>query len=299
MDDASLAAVEKDGRQGWIEGPCLWLEHQRFAVGSVNGNPRRPDSEIAALKPVVYAADKTEEPVHPDAAVKKIDMHAEKQEALETGTVVLQGDSKKGEAGPPAYEAPVPAAVAVTTAATTASSEKHEVGYPTANGSIDTMNPAHPTTSYQTEHPTETTAPTQADGPTLLTQTASTERPAPERQTDQIDNTTPIRNTDSEDYQTHPTQPVPGRTTGTVNQANAHETLVNDITTKKLQDESVSVIPNGTLSTAQPEMMVASDPAKGLAMETERLTMNGAAKPAMERFVTAFEQPGVQVNGKA
>jgi hypothetical protein len=68
MDEESLRAVQKDGRSGWVDGPCLWLDHKRFAVGSVDGKPRRPDSEIAALKPVVYAADKTDEPVHPNAA---------------------------------------------------------------------------------------------------------------------------------------------------------------------------------------------------------------------------------------
>lgn len=71
----------------------------------------------------------------------------------------------------------------------------------------------------------------------------------------------------------------------------------------KLQGESVSVIPaaaNGHVSgsTGHPEITVASDPSKGLAIETERLALidggadggkNGIERPTIERFVTAAE----------
>ena len=67
LDDDTRAALEEDGKKGWIAGPALWLNSQRVTVGSENGKLRRPDSEIAKMKPVVYAADGTEVPVHAEA----------------------------------------------------------------------------------------------------------------------------------------------------------------------------------------------------------------------------------------
>ena len=66
LDAETSAALEKDGNKGWVPGPCLWLNGQRVPVGSVNGKMRRPKPEIEQLKPVIYAADYTETPVHPD-----------------------------------------------------------------------------------------------------------------------------------------------------------------------------------------------------------------------------------------
>ena len=66
IDSETQAALERDGNKGWVAGPALWLDHRRVVVGSENGKARRSDKEIAELKPVVYAADWTEEPVHPE-----------------------------------------------------------------------------------------------------------------------------------------------------------------------------------------------------------------------------------------
>lgn len=66
IDSETQAALERDGNKGWVAGPALWLDHKRVVVGSENGKARRSDKEIAELKPVVYAADWTEEPVHPE-----------------------------------------------------------------------------------------------------------------------------------------------------------------------------------------------------------------------------------------
>ena len=66
IDTETQAALEKDGNKGWVAGPALWLDHKRVVVGTENGKPRESDKEIAELKPVVYAADWTEEPVHPE-----------------------------------------------------------------------------------------------------------------------------------------------------------------------------------------------------------------------------------------
>lgn len=64
MGPEEMKAVEKDGKKGWIAGPALWLDNERIVVGNEKGKPRRSDKEIAEKKPVVYAADYTEIPVH-------------------------------------------------------------------------------------------------------------------------------------------------------------------------------------------------------------------------------------------
>jgi CRAL/TRIO domain len=66
VDKPTLEALERDGKKGWVRGPALWMDHRRVVVGSENGKPRRSAQEIARLKPIVYAADYTEEPVHPE-----------------------------------------------------------------------------------------------------------------------------------------------------------------------------------------------------------------------------------------
>lgn len=311
MDDASLQAVEKDGRSGWVDGPCLWLNHQRFAVGTVNGKPRRPDSEIAALKPVVYAADKTDEPVHPDQVASHMRMESA---AEEEKPVAMQKQE------------------ATAAAATAASEGQRKPPLHTVTSSIvNSINPSHPTVSYQNQNPDEmptqvaeaaSVAPAPAPAPvaptapaapfkqeiesaTLAgravpvvtpTETKRAETPVDEKKhhhhlhlfhhkEKHADNTTTIKQPDPE-----PNMQVPGRTTGTLNQVNMHESLIHDMTTKKMQDESVSVIPGHANGSAnQGELLVASDPAKGLALETARLNTNGQAKPPIERFVTAME----------
>ena len=67
LDAETREALERDGNKGWARGPALWLDHKRVLVGSENGKLRRSDAEITSMKPVVYAADGTAEPVHPHA----------------------------------------------------------------------------------------------------------------------------------------------------------------------------------------------------------------------------------------
>ncbi|KIW26774.1 uncharacterized protein PV07_06583 [Cladophialophora immunda] len=69
LDDETRTALEKDGNKGWVRGPCLWLDGQRVPVGSEKGKLRRPTVDIEKMKPVVYAADYTEFPVHPEKKV--------------------------------------------------------------------------------------------------------------------------------------------------------------------------------------------------------------------------------------
>ncbi len=326
MDHDSMHAVEKDGRSGWVEGPCLWLDHQRFAVGTVDGKPRRPDSEIAALKPVVYAADKTDEPVHPDQALVEKNMdtaaYLEKAEPVQKEEVAAAGTERLS---------PTPL-------------------HPVTSSMVSSINPSHPTVSYQNQNPDEmptqaaevgpetaatpaeptpepsgTASPTEAV--TVVTQheaakmedsanskkkhhfrdmfhhkskhgedTTHKDKPAESNHTAvPKENTTVITQREGK-----PDKATPGRTTGTINQVNMHESLVHDLTTKMMEGESVSVIPshaNGNMHD-QKELVVASDPKKGLALEADKLNINGQAKPPMERFVTAVEE-FTTVNGRA
>jgi hypothetical protein len=72
---------------------------------------------------------------------------------------------------------------------------------------------------------------------------------------------------------------------------NMHEFLIHDVTIKKMQDESISIMPsNANGSAHRDELLVASDPTKGLVLETEKLNINGDMKPPMERFVTAVDE---------
>ncbi|EXJ80581.1 hypothetical protein A1O1_08727 [Capronia coronata CBS 617.96] len=102
-----------------------------------------------------------------------------------------------------------------------------------------------------------------------------------------------------------PSQPQPGPVP-------AHAVAMTQAVAAKLADESVSTVPatanghTGSAEEAQLEVLVASDPSKGLAIEAERLTLaedgkengNGRVdkegniqieRPPIERFVTATE----------
>jgi hypothetical protein len=262
MDEETLRAVQQDGRSGWVDGPCLWLDHKRFAVGSVDGKPRRPDSEIAALKPVVYAADKTDEPVHPNAAASPT-----------PGKPVVAGEKHAIDSTEPEK----PSALA-------------NGAIPTPSHTSGPVHPAHPPVPYQdTQAAAETDTGTNEADP-QLTHAESAEQanhtdavalidPPHEEEAQQI-----IPITDS------------GYTTGA--QMNMHESFIHDMTIEMMQEESISIIPSHANGSAHhDELLVASDQAKGLALETEKLKINGQVKRPMERFVTAVEE--VAVNSPA
>jgi hypothetical protein len=40
VDHVLLSEIEKDGRTGWVDGPCLWRNGKRVPVGTVNGVKR-------------------------------------------------------------------------------------------------------------------------------------------------------------------------------------------------------------------------------------------------------------------
>lgn len=265
MDETTLKAIETDGRKGWIDGPCLWLGHKRFAVGSVNGKPRRPDSEIAALKPVVYAADKTAEPVHPSAVATH---KAEKPVAADKKHAVAVEESQE--------------IFAVANGAV-----------PMSNDLAGSVHPSHPTISYQDvqARAERDTQATKADPG--LTDAQSAEQAK--------DTETPLPADDAGPTGVQHTSAGAGagHATKSSEQMNMHESLIHGVTTKKMQEESLSVIPsNANGSAHHDELLVASDPTKGLVLETEKMNINGQVKPPMERFVTAVEGY-TAVNGSA
>jgi hypothetical protein len=255
MDEESLRAVQEDGRSGWVDGPCLWLDHKRFAVGSVDGKARRPESEIAALKPVVYAADKTDEPVHPNAAASP--KLGKPVVASEKHTI----DSTESE------KLSTPANGAI----------------PTPSNTSESVHPEHPSIPYQnTQAAAEID--TQADeaDPELIHAESA-------EQANQTDGVALIDPPHEEEPQQ--TIPITGSRYTTGAQMNMHESPIHDITTEMTPEESISIIPNHANGSAHhDELVVVSDPAKGLALETEKLEINGQVKQPMERFITAVEE---------
>lgn len=57
LDEPAAKAVEKNGTNGWIPGPCLWEQNQRVPVGTVGGKSRRP----AKVEPVSVSTSAEEE----------------------------------------------------------------------------------------------------------------------------------------------------------------------------------------------------------------------------------------------
>lgn len=91
LDDEARAALSKDGNDGWVKGPTLWLDHKRVVVGAENGKLRRSVPDVEKMKPIVYAADDTPEPVHRERRASSITAESlkEKVKALH-GTAKLE-----------------------------------------------------------------------------------------------------------------------------------------------------------------------------------------------------------------
>jgi hypothetical protein len=262
MDEELSRAVQKDGRSGWVDGPCLWLDHKRFAVGSVDGKLRRPDSEIAALKPVVFAADKTDEPVHPNAA------------ASPTPGKPVMADEKH------AIDSTEPEKLSALA----------NGAIPTPRDTSGSVHPGHTPIPHQNTQAVAEMDPESNEADLELTHIESAEQA---NHTDAVALIDPPP--EGEAQQTIPITGS-GHTTGA--QMSIHESLIHDMTIKMMQEESISIIPNQVNGSAHhDELLMASDPAKGLALESEKLKINGQVKPPMERFITAVEE--VAVNGPA
>ena len=135
LDRDTRQALERDGHKGWVKGPCLWLQNERVVVGSENGKLRRSDKEVAEKKPIVYAADFTEEPVHP-----------ERRASLMTGKKEPNGNS----AAPP----PTLPSHAATAAARAAANTK-------AERPLSSAQPPQPSQPSQLPQPPAQVQPTQ------------------------------------------------------------------------------------------------------------------------------------------
>lgn len=248
LDDETRAAVEKDGNQGWVRGPCQWLDGKRVTVGSEKGKLRTPDEEVEKKRPVAYAADYTVLPVHAGKDLWHLSTH-------------------KGRTGANGTAEPHHHAEAEAAAAT---------GGTTAAAIIESK------TASKEPDPSSTTAQTTHQSTTVDTQ-ASSDSSGPQQQPHP------------------PSQPQPGPVP-------AHAAAMTQAIADKLSGESVSIIPetaNGHANKAENaghgEVTVASDPSKGLAIESEKLAMadqnrhggdekeKEIERPPMERFVTATE----------
>jgi hypothetical protein len=313
MDDDTLRAVEKDGHKGWVPGPCLWLEHERVIVGSDKGKLRRADKEVAQMKPVVYAADYTEEPVHPE---RKASLIGRKSLAHQRPQPLTKSMAN-GTAGTPHEETKSGVAAGGLTAATAARiasqpktpqpetqpkydenirtapfegspvrvSPSPQPGHPavtaeylTSDEKLAAKNAANPTPQIETVSEQLDQSATTAPAETVTT-SESTSKAEPE--------TTPAAPSTTSTTTVPPGMPQPGPISN--HQQQLHAAIAN-----KMDGESVSVLPEDSGANggfAHPEITTASDPTKGLTIETEKLALADAnGRPAIgDRFHTAVE----------
>jgi len=324
LDAETREALERDGNKGWVRGPALWLNNERVVVGSLNGQLRRSDQEIAEKKPIVLAADYTEDPVHPekrrdsiriggkksigskDAVTKRPDTKAELPTAL-----VEENDT--APAASTAIAAGTAAGGVTAMTAATSSTEQRPVTPKQATAipahlspesirnspmgdsqvHIPDAQPARPATTAEYISP----VPSTEAVPDTSSKVAP---PAPESEATiphiEPTTTTPVAAaaaaTLSQPSATIESHPPPGHT-----QPGAlprHTVELNRKIADQLSQESTVIIPadaNGVIP--HPDIVVASDGTKGLAMEADKLALadRHPARPAPERFVTAMEIP--------
>ena len=367
-----LAKLEGEGRKGWTPGPAYWLDHRMVLVGKDHGKLRQAGTDVQALKPFVYAADQTDEPVHPGAAQTNGVDHIHK--APDAAPVTNGSVDKHSEAGKNVNhtEAVATAAVAATAAAGTAAvvsadkpSTEDRPSTPTKNIPTEELrkspvdgaavrmpqtlaNPPAATAEYVSSASPSAEAPSTKPSEAQSTEAPSTkpshpaEAPSKEPKhthhhhhlfhhhhepsplaastTATQEDTTPHNPPTPAPASNHtPNTPPPIAAIPQPGPLSNHETLMTSAITSKLAGESVSIIPASSSASSiaggnghlvQPEMIVATDPSKGLALETAKLNLStggkdvsatgrlsgdmGAAdgaggRPVLERFVTALE----------
>lgn len=349
LDQETRTALERDGNKGWVKGPALWLNGERIVVGSENGKLRRSPKEIAEKKPIIYAADYTEEPVHPEkrrsstigsAGKKSLDVKTmangtalQNQILPESPSALVQQKSRGdpaaaattagGMAVPAASMGPMEAQIAQQEgqppatsmeAQSPATPKKQEIpahinaqnvrNSPMGDSQVNlpVNQAASPSTTAEYISPTPSTqhlppqnapaaAPLPAPMPSERHETREPVAPYPGANAAGPIATSPVpaRPTVAQEVASHPpghAQPGP---------LPKHVTEVNKAIAHKLENESTVIIPataDGVLP--HPDIVVASDGTKGLAMEAEKLALsNGthAGRPQPERFVTAMEIP--------
>ena len=341
IDEETRAAISTDGNEGWVQGPCLWLDHQRVMVGSEHGKLRRPDKEIQEKKPVVYAADYTEEPVHPDrkasgiggAANGKLDppkphhypsQHAVNAANLASGTAAAASSSRLSSrptskrqskefdrSAPAPAPAPAPQIAQTTDGAQEIKPENlkaapmggatvhvppNQAAYPQTTAEYVSKDKSREILGNGTATPEikvsdsepKQAEPSVAAPAAAVTATATAAASAPPVNGDSV----PSRPSTSETAShPHPHPHPPGMPEPGPIPKHTVETLKK--VTNKMDGESTSSIPesaNGAIP--HPEVILASDKSKGLALEKENmdaLAVNGGGRPDMQRFVTAAE----------
>lgn len=317
LDEETRAALERDGNKGWVKGPALWLNNERVVVGSVNGKLRRSDKEIAEKKPIVYAADYTEDPVHPDKRASVVSTSLTRSNSVKN-IVQLDGKTRTNSESPSTLVDKEPAAAMGAAMGTTAAPatavvvaapsdprpvtpQKQTVpaNIPHQNVRLSPVGDAQvhlpttqaaspattaeyisPTTSAQPTQPLTDEAPKQRES---IYASVSTAAPAETTSTEHAAKAT----TEVAPHPPGHTQPGP---------LPSHVIELNRKIASQLEGESTATIPadaNGVLPHA--DIVVASDATKGLAMEADKLALahlgdkNHPPRPAPERFVTAAE----------
>jgi hypothetical protein len=151
-----------------------------------------------------------------------------------------------------------------------------------AAGSVD---PSHPTVPYQNI----------GDGADMDTQANKLDpqhtHAESAEQAKQAETPPPIYDAAPLGAREAPTAAGPGHATEASDQMNMHESLIHDVMTEKMQNESVFLIPISANGSAHHgELLVASDLTKGLVLETEKLNINCDLRRSMDRFVTAVDE---------
>lgn len=302
LDEETREALEKDGHKGWVKGPALWLNNERIVVGSENGKLRRSDKEIADMKPIVYAADYTEAPVHPNKRGSITSNHRKSLASNGKASVDKQRSESPitlVETEAEAAAAATGATVAATTSATTepATPKKQPIPSHLAAESIRTSPMGDSQVHLPNAQPGAPGTTAEYISPVVSTQQlpetsqprAAEAAPVPVAAAAPVD---PVQSSPKSATQAaaHPpghTQPGP---------LSNHQTQVNRKIAGQLEGESTILIPaeaNGALP--HPAIVASSDRTLGLAMEEEKLALNGklttghASRPQAERFVTAAE----------
>lgn len=140
LDDEARVALEKDGHKGWVRGPQMWLDNTRVIVGAENGKLRRNVENVQQLKPVVYAADDTEVPVHANRRSSSVTRETIKQKFL-NGTVKLEKIQSENVVPATAHAAGTTAVPAETNKIVPPAEDKHHAPAPVVAESVNEAAP--------------------------------------------------------------------------------------------------------------------------------------------------------------
>lgn len=307
LDAETREALERDGHKGWVRGPALWLEKRRVVVGTQDGKLRRSVQEIAAMKPITYAADYTEEPVHKETQRRSVSSHKKPM-------VVHQTESNQpntGSAQEPRVsheKAALPAIVAapenVTSEPTTstrfeetpdqsvASQQRIPDHIPSdavrqspmgdARVYLPDAQAAPPAQTAEYILPSQAPRTTQQSLPPIASKTM-TPSPGPRTtpQTKEVERTDRASMESTPHVNSYPASDIPS----------VYTVQMQRKVADKLAGESIVMLP---ADSSHPQVILASDTSKGLAIETNRKgSKEGptakSTRPVPERFVTAAE----------